>query len=255
MTSKFLTVHMSNALYENDEVLESFVAGDVGLGAALDFSQRFRIVGIGSLLLSGTATHLHDYLHKSARAFIHFLRSGPRAWPCSKADAFFDAVACGDVQAATELAQLAPRAADRSVEYPEDFFYARFLMDHFFLGAGAEEGKELLERYEAALEGDEDPRLGACRSLLVGDAEALDASLTRMMEARESRYGKLADKGLLREELLATEGVVSVEGLALVRLAATQGLVVSDEHLFIPSVAREVAPPHYAADDWQQLQP
>jgi hypothetical protein len=255
VTSQFLPAFMSNALYENDELLTSFLAGDVTLREALEFSQRFRIAGIGSLLTSGTATHFHNFLHKSARAFIHFVRSKPRDWPGSKADAFFDAVACEDKEAAKELAELAPRAPDRRSEYEEDFLYARFLMDQFCLGAGPAEGRKQLERYEQVLEGSEDPRLEVCRTLLEGDADGLDGALGALMEARQARYQKLADKELLLEEILSTEGAVSVEGLALVRFAASKGLALSDEHPFIPSVARDPAARAYRADDWQLIQP
>jgi hypothetical protein len=221
----------------------------------LDFSQRFRIAAIGSLLTSGTAAYFHSYLHKSARGFIHFLSTKLRAWPGSKAAPFFDAVACGDDQAAQELAQACPPAADRTSEYEEDFLYVRFLVDQFFLGATVPDGRVLLERYEGVLDGSEDPRLDVLRALLQADSDEFDAALGRLMEDRESRWKKLAEKDVLPPEVLATEGAVSVEGLALVRFAATRGLAVSDNHLFIPSIARKPGARTYQAEDWKIIQP
>lgn len=255
MASRFLPVFVSNAVSENEEMLPAFVAGDVSLQEALRFCQRFRVAGIGSLLLSGTASQLHACLHRSARAFIYFLRRRPRAWPGSKAEPFFDAVACGDTEAALELARLAPKTADRRCEYEEDFLHARFWMEQGCLGAGEREGRELLLRYERVLEGSEDQRLAACRAFLDRDAQGFDHALAQMMEAREARYQVFADKEVLPEELLATEAYLSVEGLALVRFADSRGLVVAGEHLFVPSIARQPPTGGYRADDWMKLQP
>jgi hypothetical protein len=255
MTSAYLPVFMSNALYENDEVLDRFLTGNVDLREALDFSQRFRIAAIGSLLTSGTADYFHSYLHKSASGFIHFLSTKLRAWPGSKAAPFFDAVACGDDHAAQKLAQACPAAADLTSEYEEDFLYVRFLIDQFFLGATVPDGRFLLERYEVVLDGSEDPRLDVLRALLQADSEGFDAALGRLMEAHDIRWKKMAEKESLPPDVLATEGTVSVEGLALVRFATTKGLAISDNHLFIPSIARMPGERAYYAEDWKIIQP
>lgn len=256
MTSKFLPVFINNALEENEELLPAFTSGSLGFRDVLRFCQGFRIAGIGSLLLTGTATHLHSYLHKSARAFIHYLRQvGTRGWLASKADPFFDAAACGDIEAARELARLAPTTVDRKGEYEEDFLYARFLMDQFLPEGGARDGGALLQRYEQVLEGSADPRLDACRALLEGAAGGIDNALMQMMAERDARYLKLAEKESLAEEVLATERYLSIEGLVLVRLASSKGCVLPEEHLFIPSVAREGVLQVYRPDSWKELFP
>ena len=256
MTSKFLPVFINNALEDNEELLPAFTSGSLGLRDVLRFCQGFRIAGIGSLLLTGTATHFHAYLHKSARAFVHYLRQvGTKGWLASKADPFFDAVACGDLEAARELARLAPTTVDRKGEYEEDFLYARFLMDQFLPDGGGRDWGALLQGYERVLEGSSDPRLEVCRALLAGDAEGLDAGLTQMMAERDARYLKLAEKEVLSEEVLATERYLSIEGLVLVRLATSKGMGLSEEHLLIPSVAREGALPSYRSDSWKDVFP
>ncbi|WP_163991486.1 Imm49 family immunity protein [Pyxidicoccus caerfyrddinensis] len=254
MASKFLPVFIGNALGDNEELLPAFTAGKGGLKEALRFCQNFRIAGIGSLLMSGTAARFHECLHASARAFVQFASAAPEAQKLtSRAEPFFDAVACGDTEAARELARLLPRAADKNREYEEDFLFVRFLMDHFFLGRDASEGRDLLERYEKVLEGSEDPRLAVCHALLAVDGAGFDDALTRMMNAREVRFGKLRDKEALEPEVLETEGYVSIEGLALVRLAVSKGLQPLEDVLFIPSVAREQVRLRYRADIWKQL--
>ncbi|AEI64906.1 Imm49 family immunity protein [Corallococcus macrosporus] len=247
---------VTNALEENEELLPSVTLGTASLRDVLRFCQGFRIAGIGSLLSTGSATHFHLYLHKSARAFIHHLRQvGTTAWMASKAAPFFDAVACGDDEAALELARLAPTAADRKGEFPEDFFYARFLMNSVLPDMTPQQASALLDSYERALEGAADSRLDACRALLTGNEEALNVALTQMMEERDSRYQKLAEKEVLAEELLATEAYISVEGLALTRLATLKGMSLPEEHLFIPSTARAPRSQNFQSDDWRQMWP
>lgn len=254
MASKFLPVFIGNALGDNEELLPAFTSGGGGLKEALRFCQNFRIAGIGSLLMSGTSVRFHECLHASARAFVHFTSFAPEAQKLnSRAEPFFDAVACGDTEAARELARLSPRAPDRNREYEEDFLFVRFLMDHFYLGVDAREGQRLLERYEKVLEGSVDARLAVCRTLLTGDGNGFDKALTRMMEEREVRFRKLRDKESMAEEVLATEGYVSVEGLALVRLAVSKGLHPLEDFLFIPSVAREQVRLRYRPDSWKHL--
>ncbi|RYZ41452.1 MAG: hypothetical protein EOO71_11910 [Myxococcaceae bacterium] len=254
MASKFLSVFIDNALGENEEQLPAFISGRGGLKEALRFCQNFRIAGIGSLLMSGTPTRLQECLHASARAFVHFANSSPEEQALtSRVEPFFDAVACGDTEAAQELARLSPRVCDRTREYEEDFLFVRFLMDHFFLGLDVREGKVLLERYEEVLEGSEDLRLAVCQALLSADADRFDEALSRLMESREARFRRLREKESVAEEVLATEGYVSVEGLALVRCAVSKGLHPLEDHLFIPSVAREQVGLRFRPDSWKHF--
>ena len=254
MASKFLPVFVGNALGDNEELLPAFAAGKGGLKEALRFCQTFRIAGIGSLLLSGTSARLHECLHASARAFVFFCATseGTRTLT-SRAAPFFDAVACDDDEAARELSRLSPAAPDKDREYEEDFLFVRFLMDHFFLGGKAPDGRALLARYEKCLEGTADPRLLACQALLAADGDAFDAALTQMMEEREVRYRKLAEKESEAEDVLATEGYVSIEGIALVRLAVKAGLKPQEDYPFIPSIALERPRLRYRADSWKNL--
>ncbi|AEI64061.1 immunity 49 family protein [Corallococcus macrosporus] len=254
MASKFLPVFVGNALGDNEDLLPAFAAGKGGLKDALRFCQNFRIAGIGSLLLSGMAARLHECLHASARAFLFFAR-GPEGARIltSRVAPFFDAVACGDEEAARELSRLSPATFDKEREYEEDFLFMRFLMDHFFLGANAQDAQALLSRYEKCLEGSVDPRLQVCQALFSVDGDAFDAGLTQMMEAREVRYRKLAEKESEEEEVLATEGYVSIEGIALARLAVRAGLQPQEDYLFVPSTALEPPRLRYRVDSWKHL--
>ncbi|MBE4748076.1 immunity 49 family protein [Corallococcus sp. ZKHCc1 1396] len=254
MASKFLSVFIDNALGENEELLPAFLAGRGGMKEALRFSQNFRIAGIGSLLMSGSPAHFHECLHASARAFAHFARSSPGANLTSRSQPFFDAVACGDTEAARVIARLAPRACDRNREYEEDFLFVRFLMDHCFLDMDWRDGKAQLERYEEVLAGSLDVRLDVCQALAAAaDGARFDEALTRMMEARELRFQRLGEKETVAEEVLATEGYVSVEGLALVRLAVSKGLHPQEDFLFIPSVALDEVHLRYRPDSWKHF--
>ncbi|WP_236069332.1 Imm49 family immunity protein [Citreicoccus inhibens] len=249
-----MSVFIDNALGDNEEKLAAFTAGQGGLKEALQFSQNFRIAGIGSLLMSGTATRFHECLHASARAFAYFLRSAPDSQKLTSRSApFFDAVACEDIEAARELARHSPRCPDRAREYEEDFLFVRFLMDFFFQGMSVNEGLNLLEHYETILEGTQDIRLTVCRAFLASDSAGFDEALSNMMEERNMRVQKMRDQEAAAEESLSTEGYLSVEGVALVRLALSRGLTPSGHYLSVPTVACEPPLLRYREDVWRNM--
>jgi immunity protein 49 of polymorphic toxin system len=117
----------------------------------------------------------------------------------------------------------------------------------------AREGRALLKRYEQILEDSPDPRLPVLWALLEADRPRFNKALTVMMEEREVRYRKLAEQEVLDESVLATEGYLSVEGLALARLAESSGLQPLEDYLFIPSVARESTPRMFRPDSRKRV--
>ncbi|MFL5348292.1 MAG: Imm49 family immunity protein [Hyalangium sp.] len=254
MTSQFLPVFVNNALAENEELLPEVLSARCELGTVLTFCRNFRIAGIGELFLTATPRTFHRRLHQSSRAFAHFLsRADDARKRTSKALPFFDAIAAGDLDGAALIARDSRRTWAQGEEYEEDFLFVEFLMQHFFLRASAADSQALLTRYAKALQDAEDIRLELCQALLAKDEEAFNPALERFLSERQDHYEKLAEEGSVADEVRFTEGMLSVEGLALVRLAEAQGLTTEEDYLQVPSIAREPPPANLPPDSWRRI--
>jgi hypothetical protein len=251
MAPEHLPIHIRNALKENRDVLPRALAGQLSFRGMLAFCGNFRIAGIATLFLTGLPEGLHRRLHRSGRAFLHYLQQVPEdALRTSQALPFFDALGAGDFDGAAGIARRSRRTWAQDVEYEEDFLFVEFLMQHFFLDAGPAQGEALLERYEKALQGAEDIRLELCRALLHSQEENFNQSLERFLSERRDRLEELSEGRTVADELLATEWSFSVEGLALVRLAERKSIPTEVEYLHVPSIARELPPGPLPADAW-----
>ncbi|MBN1208015.1 MAG: immunity 49 family protein [Myxococcaceae bacterium] len=255
MTSQFLPVFVSNALAENqEELLPEVLSNRCTLRAILTFCQNFRIAGIGEFFLTANPRELHLRLHQSGRAFAHFLsRADDSLKRTSRSLPFFDALSAWDLEGAALIARHSRRTWVQGEEYEEDFLFVEFLMQHLFLRASATDCKALLARYEKALQDADDIRLELCRALLENDEEAFGQSLERFLSERNDHYEALAQEDGIPEELRFTEGMLSVEGLALVRLADARGLATEEDYLHIPSIAREKPPGGLSPDAWRRI--
>lgn len=254
LPSEFLPVFVHNALGDAAELLPAVRAGKVSWRKMLEFCQHLRLAGIGTLFLEGTSEGLLLRLSQSGRAFGHFLAHATvESKRTSQCAPFFDAVAAGDFEGATEVARHARREWVQGEEYEEDFLFVELLMQHFFLGAEPPRCEVLLARYEKALQGAEDVRWGICKALLESDGKAFGEALSLFLSERADQLRRQVKKDRLAPELAATIGHFCVEGLALVRLAERQGLPTEEDYLHVPSIAREPLPGTVHADSWLRL--
>jgi hypothetical protein len=254
MASDKLPLFIDIALKENQRRLSRVFGEQVGLKEVLALCQGFRLAGIGALFVGGTSDVFLWRLHQSGRCFAHFLlRVAEAEKLTSRSLPFFDAIAARDLDAAREIACHSRRDPDPDMEYAEDFLFAEFLMQCFFLGATEDTCHELLARHEQVLQGAEDFRLDVCRALLVRDEASFGWALARFLAARNDALQLLSESGYIDEELLATEGQLSVEGLALVHLAEQQGLATEQDYLHVPSIARERPARGFLRDSWRSI--
>lgn len=254
MTSKFLPVLVSNAHYQNAKMLEAVERGAVSLPQFLAFCQNHRVMGIGALLLLCDTAAFMSHLYKSGRAFLHYLSvPGAVAPVCARSQPFFDAIAALDWNGAREIALRLSQADKTDVEYEEDFLFVQFLARHALLEQSSEDSRKLLARYEDALQGTSDARLGVCLALLDEDAKAFNEALAEFLSEREAHFSLLKKRNRIALEQWATEAQVSIEGLALVRLAERAGLETWRDYLFIPSLARGRERPQDEPESWRTL--
>jgi hypothetical protein len=247
MTSRWVKEIIENALDENRELLPELLGNAVDADDLLSFCANFRVAAIGALFLTGRSEPFLRHLQKSALAYAALLpRVADDARLTSRSAPFFDALAAAEWGAAAAIAAASRRTWAPGDEYEEDFLFPEFLMQVFFLGASPTAAPALLARWETALQGSEDHRLGACRALVARDQEAFSRSLEAFVRARRDENDEIAERSVIPEETLGTEWNLCVEGVALVRLAERAGIPTEPDYLHVPSIAREL--PGFALD-------
>ncbi|MCY1078905.1 Imm49 family immunity protein [Archangium lansingense] len=222
-----------------ERLLPDVLASRGGRKGMLDFCAAWRRLAVSKLLLRGTPDDFLGDLYKSGRAWLWYLEHTPSPDDVtSQTLPYLDALASNDLDGARGIALRSQKTHQADDEYEEDFLYMRFLMN--LLARPDDAPLPLLARYEKLLEGNEDFRFDACRALLAGDGEALDAALDALMMEKKSRAERLLAKDALDPDEASTTERVSIEGLALVRLATLRGVKVRQIHPLIPPVARRV---------------
>jgi hypothetical protein len=214
----------------------------------LFFASRWHRVGaISAFLASGDPRKLHAGLARSADARVQLLTLRQQhALPydrftgTAELDPLSDAIAaCADA-AAAEIARLSSPRIVEDEELEEEFWFGRFLI-WAVSGSSADEGARIVQELERTAEPDGCLRLDVCRALLERSQDAFDASLRCLMSDRELRYRDLASIGGSDPRTM-TERFVSVEGIALVRLAERAGLRPEEEYRLVPGISRWRAP-------------
>jgi hypothetical protein len=251
MPTYFLPVFRNNALLELQERVAAVQEATADLETVLEFCQWYRIRGICSLFLDGRPDAFLADLHRSGRAFLHYLVHAPLNQKATgRAAPFFDAIASGDWACAREIARNSRLTWNPEVELEDDFQFVLFLMKRFFLEGAPSECAGILGRLEEILGGELDPRFDLGRAFASDDAERFGSGLAEFLENYEARYQELVSDEALGLEETETESKLCVEGLAFVKLAETTDFPLDEEYLLIPSIARENVSIGFEADDW-----
>ncbi len=240
MKPNFLPIAIKNSGVALEEVLPHVIKAAPELRYYQHVCLLYRRLAVGSLLATSDPRPFYTSLFKSSRAFVHFLRAAPESEKLtSKAEAFFDAVACRDDEGAREMASLCPPTPDTTREYEEDFFSVWLPMVHFFGNVPRESLQPHLERFAKLTENNPDPHLDLCRGLLEVDQRLFDQGLEALIEQEVKAYEKARRFEELNADEAATTAHVSTKVLALVELAQRAGLSVAPEHPLAPGIARK----------------
>lgn len=250
MSSQFLPVFHDNAVQTLFECLPMVDNQQVPLSELNMFCQQYRIKGICSLLMTMDLDGLRQDLYRSGRCFLYGLNKLPKdKRTISKLNPFFDAIACYDFAGAKQITELARKTPNLNVEYEEDFLYFYFLMQMFFLNGEQSELEKILSDYQALNEGE--PRFAICKALY----EKNDSDFQKAMEALiidyEKKFQLLAERGIIPEEELATEGQIFIEGWVLLIMAEKRGLISMINYRYIPSVLQQMSTKSLEHVDWR----
>jgi hypothetical protein len=235
----FVPIAFKNAFRELEDVLPAVLAAPKPFVEHYrHISLLYRRLAVGALLTSGDPRDFFGYLARSARAFLHFAEIAPPAERVtSKADAFFDALACRDEEGARRLAAALPSSPNPDREYEEDFYYVRCVMDIY---GGAKPGAAVTDMLKAwtTLAVDPDLRADLCSALLDRDQDRFDDALAACIEARQADLARRKEQDKLPPDEASTTAHVSTEVLAWLELAERAGLRVAPEYPFAPGIAR-----------------
>ncbi|WNG39754.1 hypothetical protein F0U61_43330 [Archangium violaceum] len=239
MKPNFLPIAVKNSGIALEDLVPQVLAAPPRLKHYLHICLLYRRMAVGSLLMSSDPELFYAALFKSSRAFLHFLTTAPEEEKVtSKSEPFFDAIACHDQDGALAIARASRMTLATGREYEDDFFYLRFLMEHFFLGTPEDALRRKLDDWAALTGGNPDPHLELCRALLDKNQSAFDSALATGIEQRQERIEKQRARETLHPDEAATLAHVSTEVLAWLKLAEQAGLTVARDHPLAPGVAR-----------------
>ena len=249
MSGPVLAMAIENAEFLIGEGLAELIGRKASVADVLDFCTQWRRRAIAALLLRGNPDDALRELSYSGRAFLYALQSPAVRRAAGEQVPFFDALAAGDLECASFIAQDCPPAWNRTEELEEDYLFFAGLMS--LLQGKRDAAAALVARYQAIVGDDEEPRLSVLGALVASDADGFKESLTARMAELAARYHALVQKGAIADDEAETEGRVSTEGLALVRLARHLGLEVSPPgRMMPPLIWRATWRPPAGADEW-----
>jgi hypothetical protein len=214
----------------------------IGMFSA-DLNDTFRAVAISELLISGDTDRFLHALMRSARTRLYYLQRAQREShldfysATSRADGLFDALAASDFEIASEIAKQSPSEWMNEDEYEDDFLYALFI--HHMLTGDASDAKaeEILKRLTHATGDRSQTRLNICTALHLNQQETFDSAFDELLGERVAQVAR--EREIFESTTVLEANLrVSVEALALLRLAERAGLKTQPEYLFCPELAR-----------------
>jgi hypothetical protein len=218
------------------------------LGEELEkLSACFQALGICHLLESADIDKFTENLVRSGHARRYFLRKSQaegnhddRHLAISRSEAILDSLAAGHLQLAQEIVQLSRDSWMPSGEYEDDFCYYRFI--HLIVLAPRplleQDLKNTVGQFEKSLEGAGSARLEICKAILTQSAEDFSAALEALLEQQQDENDQKRPTVLDSGFLFWPRTFVSVEGLALLRLADLVGLGIDGEFPRCPEIGR-----------------
>jgi hypothetical protein len=265
-TSELLRANVDNAAFNLQQTIPDYAAGKLiephhphALGVL------FRRLGASRMLITGTAEPLLVAQMQAVGGYLHRLPGMPQEHKVtSRAAVFWDAVGGQYWQAAAEIAQHSRPTVNPAWEHEDDFLYVWFLMTRYFLDAAPDGDRKtraqaelrqqaLLERWAVVLDGAGDPRRSLCLALLHRDANAFRTAFDKTADARDALFRRQVDERQLSEEDAAWSLPVWCEGLALLRLAERDGLLVDDHCKGVPQLLRDPNPYAYDPNAWRRV--
>ena len=263
-TPSKLEVARDNLVTQLDDLLQHLSTArriEVEAATVDEISRHYRQLAIACLLLEADTDSFFKYAAASGLAYASMLERVK--WDslvdlqylcASRALPFFDSIVAADFTTAEKIA-LNSRADWASADEEEvDFLRMRFLMELF-----RQDGRDisatagLQDRLVSLVDPAEEPRVGVCLALRQRNPEAFEQGMVDLTEKLAREWTEERQNPNQDPEQILTEGHVSLEGVALVRLAQRVGIAKRDEYLLVPSLALADPPERaYSTDLWRK---
>jgi hypothetical protein len=160
----------------------------------------------------------------------------------SRTRAVLDALVAGALPVARDVAALSGDAWHPDWEYEDDFCF--YLLVHSIVKQPdpfpTPEARAIVARFERSVEGGASPHLDVSRALIARDAVAFRRALVTLLEAEaeQIKADRSSPAVLERDILYWPKSRVSIDGLALLKIAELLGLSVPGELPLCPRPAR-----------------
>jgi len=220
---------------------------------AIKINHLFRQMGISCLFWDDEIIHFCSYLNDDANSFLHFITGlSPDTMVTSKFDAFFDALVCKNYTLTEKISTLHPTKVNHNYEYEEEFYYFHFLMS-YFQGYNEPGLNEILLKWEKVLDGNTDIRYDICKSLIKKDVVLFEESFFPLLQKWEQVKQHEFAEELVSPEVAETEGNISLEGIALMRLVEKAGINITDQFSYMPQDVMDFTPRVYDDENWKKI--
>lgn len=211
---------------------------------SLSVSKKLRAAAVIVLLAKTDVDTFFHNLIRSGRTREAYLRRLSDAGVTSdhhqasgRFDPLLDSIAAGEFDLANRIGVLSPQHWMQGHEYEDDFWWSRLL---FLLVQDAPQGE--LERCHLEVErvfSEQPPaRLAIGHSLVDRDQNRFDSAFDALLDEHEERIASDKRRGQLEEPEVIALREVSIEGLAILRLADRRGLSTRADYRYCPSIAR-----------------
>lgn len=220
------------------------------IGAVFEkLSRYFQALGICYLLESADVERFRENLVRSGYARRYFLRKSreegnhrDRHLALGRTESFLDSVVAGHIRLAREIAGLSSERWEPNWEYEDDFCFFLFLHNivrnpHL----PNPQLEEILARFERALEGGESLRFNVCKVLMSREQEEFISVLNELMEEKQDLFNKKRERMLEPDPsayVFWPKSFVSIEGLALLKIAETVGIEIGEDFPLCPGIGR-----------------
>jgi hypothetical protein len=218
-----------------------------GLGdLSLEVSYKLRTLAILAILAKASTDGFVHSCTRAARARRLYLQrlvndgiDRDHHFVSGCYEPLLDAIAAGDMPLVQEIDKLSPADFRPPDEYEDDYCYAQLLQRLCRDPVPEAELEPLLERFETYLDGDDNPRLPVCRALVNRDEDGFEQAFEDFLLTLAQIIQEKIDRGGYVENVhVFAQRLISIEGLALLRIADLRGIRTESDYLYCPSLAR-----------------
>lgn len=251
MASEYLSSYIENSGERAEDTVPELIKKP-SHELAVENCFHYRQHAGSSFLHTGNTTTFFECMHRSAGCFLYMLKNEMEAEKrSSENEPLFDAVCAGLLDAAGEIAEYSRASCNFDYEYEDDFLYFHFIATYFFRREAVVDCETILKKYEEVLDGDLSTRLDICTSFFKKDPDMFRDSFDQFLNEREELINQQIEGETIGEEEWAWSKYISVEALALLKLATLLNFKTETNYRQAPESLRHPPKLKFDPDLWR----